>query len=92
MVQTTTTRRYDRSMAQKLWDFRREALWIFVGVVLLVEFVDPLILLALATAAVVAALWAYRKVSHRVERSDAQLAPVTALRPAFTKGTSPRAA
>jgi hypothetical protein len=83
MLQTTSGQR-DRSIAEMLWDFRGEALWVLVGVVLLVAFVDPLILLALATVAVAAVRWAYRKVQHRVEknvRSDAELATVTHLRP-----------
>jgi hypothetical protein len=82
MLQTTTGHHQtDRSIAQTLWNWRGEALWIFVGIVLLVVFVDPLILLALATVAVAAARWAYRKVQHRTERSDAELATVTHLRP-----------
>ena len=83
MLQNTTGQR-DRSIAEMLWDFRGEALWVLVGVVLLVAFVDPVILLALATVAVAAAWRAYRKVQHRVEknvRSDAELATVTHLRP-----------
>jgi len=83
MLQTNTGQR-DRSIAEMLWDFRGEALWVLVGVVLLVAFVDPVILLALATVAVAAAWRAYRKVQHRVEknvRSDAELATVTHLRP-----------
>jgi hypothetical protein len=80
MLHTTTGQR-DRSIAETLWNWRGEALWIFVGIVLLVVFVDPLILLALATVAVAAARWAYRKVQHRTERSDAELATVTHLRP-----------
>ena len=35
MLQTTTGQR-DRSIAEMLWDFRGEALWVLVGVVLLV--------------------------------------------------------
>jgi hypothetical protein len=81
MLQTNTTRRYEHSIAGTLWDFRGEALWVFVGIVLLVAFVDPLILLTLATVAVAGAWWAYRKVQHRTERSDAELATVTHLRP-----------
>jgi hypothetical protein len=85
MLQTTTGHHQtDRSIAQTLWNWRGEALWIFVGIVLLVVFVDPLILLALATVAVAAPWWAYRKVQHRAERvvrSDAELATVTHLRP-----------
>lgn len=81
MLQTNTTRRYEHSIAETLWDFRGEALWILVGIVLLVVFVDPLILLALATVAMAAAWWAYRMVQHRTERSEAELATVTHLRP-----------
>ena len=80
MLQTIIGQR-DRSIAETLWNWRGEALWIFVGIVLLVVFVDPLILLALATGAVAAARWAYRKVQHRTETSDAELATVTHLRP-----------
>jgi hypothetical protein len=83
MVRTTSTGRYDQSIAETLWNWRGEALWIFVGIVLLFAFVDPLILLALATVAVAAAWWAYRKVQHRAESNDAVLAPVKHLRPAL---------
>ena len=83
MLQNATGQR-DRSIAEMLWDFRGEALWVLVGVILLVAFVDPVVLLVLATVAVAAACRAYRKVQHRVEknvRSDAELATVTHLRP-----------
>jgi hypothetical protein len=81
MLQTTVTAQHDQSIAGTLWNFRGEALWILVGTVLLVVFVDPLILLALASAAGAAAWWAYRKVQHRVEKNHAELASVTQLRP-----------
>jgi hypothetical protein len=63
-----------------------EALWILAGIILLIAFGDALTLLALAFAIVTmtTAWWIYRKAEHRAERSDAQLAPVTHLRPAWT--------
>ena len=63
-----------------------EALWILAGIILLIAFGDALTLLALAFAIVTmtTAWWIYRKAEHRAERSGAQLAPVTRLRPAWT--------
>jgi Flp pilus assembly protein TadB len=63
-----------------------EALWILAGIVLLIAFGDALALLALTFAIVTmsTAWWIYRQAAHRAERSDAELAPVTRLRPAWT--------
>jgi Flp pilus assembly protein TadB len=63
-----------------------EALWVLAGIILLIAFGDALTLLALTFAIVTmtTAWWIYRKAEHRAERSDAELAPVTRLRPAWT--------
>lgn len=63
-----------------------EALWILAGIILLIAFGDALVLLVLAFAvvAMTTAWWIYRKVEQRAGRNDAELAPVTHLRPAWT--------
>jgi cbb3-type cytochrome oxidase subunit 3 len=97
---TTTTGRYDHSIAETLWSWRAEALWTLAGLVLLLAFGDALILLALAFVTVTVAWWIYRTIEHRaesgesVEINDAEWASVTDLRPALTnqralKKTSP---
>jgi ABC-type bacteriocin/lantibiotic exporter with double-glycine peptidase domain len=63
-----------------------ETLWILAGIILLLAFGDVLILLALAVAVVAMATvwWAHRTVEHRAQRTDAEVASVTHLRPAST--------
>ena len=63
-----------------------EALWILAGIILLIAFGDALVLLVLAFAvvAMTTAWWVYRKVEQRTGTNDAELAPVTHLRPAWT--------
>jgi hypothetical protein len=61
-----------------------------------IAFGDALTVLAVAFAIVTTVWWIYREVEHRVERNDAEMAPVTHLRPALTgqrdlKKTSPQA-
>ena len=64
------------------------AFWIVAGVLAVVAFGDVLALLAFALAIVTTAWWVYREVEDRVERNDAgseaEMAPVTHLRPALT--------
>jgi ABC-type bacteriocin/lantibiotic exporter with double-glycine peptidase domain len=90
MPQTTITaqREAHHSLAEELWAWRAETLWIVAGIVLLLAFGDALVLLVLAFAivAITTAWWTYRKVAARTERvarNDAQLASVSQLRPAF---------
>jgi hypothetical protein len=61
-----------------------EAVWIAAGLIVLIAFGDALIVLglALAIALMTMAWWTYRQVEHRGELNDAQMAPVTHLRPA----------
>jgi ABC-type bacteriocin/lantibiotic exporter with double-glycine peptidase domain len=63
-----------------------EALWILAGIIMLIAFGDALVLLALAFAivTVTTAWWIYRRVEHRVERNDAELAPLSHLRPTLS--------
>jgi membrane protein implicated in regulation of membrane protease activity len=63
-----------------------EALWIVTGVFVMIAFGDALTLLVLAFAivAMTTAWLTYRKVKHRVERNDAEMALVPHLRPALT--------
>jgi Flp pilus assembly protein TadB len=63
-----------------------EALWILTGIILLLAYGDALLVLALAFAIVTmtTAWWVHRKVEHRVERNDTELASVAHLRPALT--------
>jgi Na+/H+ antiporter NhaB len=54
--------------------------WIFAGIIIVIVFGDALTVLAV----VIAISWIYRKVEHRLERSQAEMAPVTHLRPELT--------
>jgi hypothetical protein len=60
------------------------AVWILVGIFAVVAFGDALTLLAVALAIVTTVRWIYREVEHRLERSEAEAAPVTHLRPTLT--------
>ena len=86
MPKTTITgpKQTDRSIAETLWNWRAEALWGLAALVLLFAFVNPLILLGLvvATAAITAAWWTYRKIADGAEREEEKLALATHLRPA----------
>jgi hypothetical protein len=90
VLQTTGHDETHHSIAQSLWRWRAEALWMLAGITLMLAFEDALVLLTLAFAivTVTAAWWTawstYRTVEHRVESGDAELAPVTHLRPAST--------
>jgi hypothetical protein len=63
-----------------------EQFWILAGITVMIAFGDALTLLALAfaIATMTTAWWIYRKVEHRVERNDAEMAPVSHFRPALT--------
>jgi ABC-type bacteriocin/lantibiotic exporter with double-glycine peptidase domain len=63
-----------------------EAVWIAAGIIVMFAFGDALTLLALAlvTVTMATAWWIDRKVEHRVDRSDAELASATHPRPALT--------
>jgi len=50
--------------------------WIVAGIIIVIAFGDALAVLAVA----IAISWMYRKVEHRLERTDAEMAPVTRLR------------
>jgi hypothetical protein len=54
--------------------------WIVAGITIVIAFGDALAVLAVA----IAISWMYRKVEHRLERTDAETAPVTCLRPGST--------
>jgi hypothetical protein len=60
------------------------AFWILAGVIIVIALGDALTLLAVAFAIVTTVRWIYREVEHRVQRNDAEMAPVTHLRPALT--------
>jgi hypothetical protein len=66
------------------------AVWLLVGIVALVAFGDVVAVLALALAIVTLVLWGYREVEHRLRTNDAEMAPVTTLRPAFTGQSDPQ--
>jgi hypothetical protein len=55
--------------------------WIVAGIIIVIAFGDALAVLAVA----IAISWMYRKVEHRLERTDAEMAPVTRLRPGSTR-------
>ena len=90
MQQATVAGRYEshHPIADALWNWRAEALWILAGVILMLAFGDALIVLALAFAIVAVAAtwwtWTHRKVENRVQGNDAEWASVTHLRPALT--------
>jgi hypothetical protein len=54
--------------------------WIVAGIIIVIAFGEALAVLAVA----IAISWMYRKVEHRLERTDAEMAPVTRLRPGST--------
>lgn len=60
------------------------AFWIFAGIIILIAIGDALAVLAVTIAIVTAISWIYGKVEHRSERTGAQMAPVTRLRPELT--------
>ena len=60
------------------------AFWIVAGMLAVIAFGDVLALLTVALAIVTTAWWVYREVEDRVERNEAEMAPVTHLRPALT--------
>jgi cbb3-type cytochrome oxidase subunit 3 len=60
------------------------AFWILAGIIVVIAFADALTLLVLTLAIVTTVWWIYREVEHRAERNDAEMAPVTRLRPALT--------
>jgi hypothetical protein len=74
----------DRSIADRLWNWRAELLWGLAIVVVLFTFVDPVLLvgLALTIATVAAAGLGFRELSHRADSDDAESAATPQLRPA----------
>lgn len=71
-----------------------EAVWIAAGIIMLLAFGDAVVLLALAlaSAAMTTAWWTSRKVRQREPAGDADLAPVTRLRPASASRREPKSA
>jgi hypothetical protein len=66
-------------------DFAEIALfWILAGILLVLAFGDFLTLLAGFFAVAIPISWVYRAVERRLERNDAEMAPVSHLRPALT--------
>jgi uncharacterized membrane protein YhiD involved in acid resistance len=65
-------------------DAEAAVFWIFAGIILVIAFGDALAVLAIVLAIVTAISWIYRQVEHRLERSHAEMAPVTYLRPELT--------
>jgi len=63
-----------------------EAVWIVAGIIIMFAFGDAFVLSALAfgIVAMTGASWTYRRAERRAERNDAEMAPVTHLRPALT--------
>jgi hypothetical protein len=74
----------DRSIADRLWNWRAELLWGLAIAVVLFTFVDPVLLvgLALVIATVAAAGLGFRELSQRADRDDAEPASASQLRPA----------
>jgi hypothetical protein len=67
------------------------AFWILAGTLVVIVFADALALLAVAFAIVTTFWWMYRELEHRIEGNDAELAPVTHLRPALTRQSDAKA-
>jgi hypothetical protein len=68
------------------------AFWIVVGTVVVIAFADVLSLLAIAVAITTTLWWIYREGERRAARDDAEMAPVTHLRPAPTGQHGPKKA
>jgi hypothetical protein len=62
-------------------DVEAAVFWIFAGIIMVIAFGDALAVLAIAVAILIAISWIYGKVEHRLERNDAEMAPVTHLHP-----------
>jgi hypothetical protein len=71
-------------------DAEAAVFWIFAGLITVIAFGDAVAVLAIAVAIVTAISWVYRKLEHRLERNDAQMAPVTHLRPELTGQRDPK--
>jgi hypothetical protein len=71
-----------------------EAIWIVAGIIVLMAFGDELVLLSLAVAiaAMTTAWWVHHRLGRRAQTTDAQLAPVTHLRPREPQTPSSRRA
>ena len=63
-----------------------EAVWIVAGIIIMFAFGDAFVLSALAFGIVTmtGAWFTHRQAERRAERNDAEMAPVTHLRPALT--------
>jgi hypothetical protein len=74
----------DRSLVDRLWNWRAELLWGLAIAVVLFAFVDPVLLvgLVLVIATIAAAGLGFRELSQRAERDDAEPASASQLRPA----------
>ena len=83
----TERRRIRRSVAVAGWGI--------AGAIVLIAFGDLVAVLAVALVLVIVALWMYGGVDHNAQGDDAEMAPVTPLRPSFVgrrdvQQTSPR--
>ena len=58
--------------------------WILAGIIVVIALGDALSLLAVAFAIVTTVWWVYREVERRMDRNEAEMAPVAHLRPALT--------
>jgi hypothetical protein len=63
-----------------------EAVWIIAGIIVMFAFGDAFVLSALAfgIVTVIGALFTHRRAERRAQITDADMAPVTHLRPALT--------
>ena len=71
-----------------------ETVWIVAGIIIMFAFGDAFVLSALAFGIVtMTGAWlTYRHAARRAESSDAEMAPVTHLRPALTAQRHPKKA
>jgi hypothetical protein len=59
------------------------AFWILAAIIVVLAFRDFLVLLAAAVAITTAISWVYREIERRLQRNEAEMAPVAHLRPAL---------
>jgi Flp pilus assembly protein TadB len=68
------------------------AFWIIAGIIAVIALGDAFVLLAIALATVTTVRWLYRerhRFARNAARNDAEMAPVTQLRPALTRQPDP---
>ena len=65
-------------------DAQAAAFWILGGIIVVIAFRDVWTLVAVGLGIMATAWWISREVERRIERNEAEMTPVTRLRPALT--------